>query len=74
MREQTPDRDDQLTCLVVGMLVGQPQRQVVGLGPGVDEVGDTQTGREGGTQPLGILHQVVVEEPGVRVQHCHLVD
>ena len=42
----------------------QPQSKIVCLGPGVDKKGNTKVSRQGGGQPLRVVRQVVVEEPG----------
>ena len=41
--------------------------------PRVDEVADGQLVGQRGLQPLGVQHQVVVEETGVGVQQFHLL-
>ena len=46
-----------------GVLAGQPDGEVVGLGARVDEVGDGKVAGERRAQALGVVDQVVVEEP-----------
>ena len=46
----------------------QPEGQLVGLAPRVDEVGDLQRRREGGDQALGVVEHRRVEVSGVRLQ------
>lgn len=41
--------------------------------PGVDEVADGELPRQRVLQPLGVHHQVVVQEPRVGVERCHLL-
>lgn len=42
----------------------QSQGKVICLGARVDKEGNAQVARQGGRQPLCIVCQVVVEEPG----------
>lgn len=41
--------------------------------PGVDEVADGELPRQRVLQPLGVHHQVVVQEAGVGVERSHLL-
>ena len=57
----------------------QSQSKIVCLGAGVDKKGNTKVSRQGGGQPLRVVRQVVVEEPGnmgfasiVMIYQCHL--
>ena len=48
-------------------------RHLPGHLPGVDEVADGELVGQRGLQPLGVQHQIVVEEAGVGVQQFHLL-
>ena len=62
--------DDDLTAPGVGS--SEAQGEIVGLGAGADEEAHAQWVRQGGGEPLGVLHDVVVEVAGVRVEQGHL--
>ena len=58
--------DDDLAAAGVG--AGEPQRQIVGLGPGAHEITDRQRIGQGGREARDILGQIVVKVAGVGVE------
>ncbi len=55
-----------------GISARQAQRQIVGFAAGTDEETDAQRVRQGGSQPVCIAQDVVVQIPGIGVQRRHL--